>query len=188
MVPIHFSTIFLGIVMLSPPAYSQSCRSHLFTNKKAFQSCIDLSYHNAFLHWTYDDAKSSPSMAFLTPPVTPDGEACSHEPGLAMFNGKPNRHGDLRDSNLASTGKLSLRGSASSSGSTGDLPPMSEVAQSGAPIGTPGLSPISSTPEAVRRVGPIGGPSQSPSVPLGDNSGSSTIDTRGNCKWGSYWC
>ncbi|GAB4841477.1 hypothetical protein Ancab_022193 [Ancistrocladus abbreviatus] len=76
MASLQFSAIFLGIsliFLLSQPTSSITCKMQRFTIGRRFNSCIDLPYHNAFLHWTYDAAKSSLSMAFTAKPAMPDG-------------------------------------------------------------------------------------------------------------------
>ncbi|GAB4830310.1 hypothetical protein Ancab_019948 [Ancistrocladus abbreviatus] len=77
MASIQFSAIFLGISLINilpqPTQSLSTCKEHKFTNNRTFESCTDLPHHNAFLHWTYDAAKSTLSMAFTAMPATPEG-------------------------------------------------------------------------------------------------------------------
>ncbi|GAB4830319.1 hypothetical protein Ancab_019957 [Ancistrocladus abbreviatus] len=61
------------LFLLSQPAYCQTCKTQTFSNKKTFQNCLDLPYLNAYLHWTYDEVKSSLSMGFIAPPAQTGG-------------------------------------------------------------------------------------------------------------------
>ncbi|GAB2281860.1 hypothetical protein Dimus_016422 [Dionaea muscipula] len=74
-------SLFLGLILLlfqySQLSYSLICstQSKILNEKKyySFDTCIDLPYHNAHLHWTYNELNSSLSMAFIAPPPSPNG-------------------------------------------------------------------------------------------------------------------
>ncbi|KAF4367556.1 hypothetical protein G4B88_003760 [Cannabis sativa] len=59
-------------VLLISPAQSLTCTSQTFANK-LYSYCLDLPTLNAYLHWNYDAANSSLSVAFTAPPSKPDG-------------------------------------------------------------------------------------------------------------------
>ncbi|KAL6968426.1 hypothetical protein U1Q18_034229 [Sarracenia purpurea var. burkii] len=44
-----------------------------FSNNKLYDHCSDLSQLSSYLHWTYDSAASSLSVAFITTPAKSDG-------------------------------------------------------------------------------------------------------------------
>lgn len=70
---ISFAAIFLVIASLISPSLSQTCSSQKFTNNKVYARCSDLPALRSFLHWTYDAANSTLSVAFVAPPDKPDG-------------------------------------------------------------------------------------------------------------------
>lgn len=62
-------------VSLFSPSQSQgaTCTSQTFTNNKLYTFCNDLPYLNSYLHWAYDSAQSTLSIAFIATPPRPDG-------------------------------------------------------------------------------------------------------------------
>ncbi|XAR69572.1 hypothetical protein NMG60_11001216 [Bertholletia excelsa] len=62
-----------AMFLLISPAQSLTCKSQTFTNSKSYSNCMDLPTLGAYLHWTYDSAKSSLSIAFLAPPAKSNG-------------------------------------------------------------------------------------------------------------------
>ncbi|GMH30970.1 hypothetical protein Nepgr_032813 [Nepenthes gracilis] len=76
MASLQFSSILLCfsvVFLLSPSAYSQTCKSQKFTGKRTFETCADLPYLKAYLHWTLDSSKSSLSIAYTAPPAASTG-------------------------------------------------------------------------------------------------------------------
>ncbi|XP_030499213.2 cytochrome b561 and DOMON domain-containing protein At4g12980-like [Cannabis sativa] len=67
-----FSFLWVTTVLLISPAHSLTCTSQTFANK-LYSYCLDLPTLNAYLHWNYDAANSSLSVAFTAPPSKPDG-------------------------------------------------------------------------------------------------------------------
>ncbi|CAK9140879.1 unnamed protein product [Ilex paraguariensis] len=65
--------LLLPAISLISPSQSATCISQKFTNNKLYTHCNDLPSLNSFLHWTYDSANSSVSIAFIAPPAKPDG-------------------------------------------------------------------------------------------------------------------
>ncbi|GAB2220229.1 hypothetical protein Drorol1_Dr00007872 [Drosera rotundifolia] len=68
-----FFICFPLLFLYADMSHSLVCTNQLFQNTKSFDTCIDLPYHNAHLHWTYNELNSSLSMAFVAPPPFPDG-------------------------------------------------------------------------------------------------------------------
>lgn len=64
--------LILSLSLLSP-SQSLTCTSHKLTANKLFQHCNDLPQLSSYLHYTFDAAKSSLSLAFVAPPSKPDG-------------------------------------------------------------------------------------------------------------------
>ncbi|TMX05496.1 hypothetical protein EJD97_017336 [Solanum chilense] len=71
--PAVFVAVILVIASLFSPSLSQICSSQQFTNNKVYARCSDLPVLKSFLHWTYDAANSTLSVAFVAPPDKPDG-------------------------------------------------------------------------------------------------------------------
>ncbi|KAL6967953.1 hypothetical protein U1Q18_033756 [Sarracenia purpurea var. burkii] len=68
--------LFLGFsltIFLISPSQSLTCTSQKFSNNKLYDHCTDLSQLSSYLHWTYDSAASSLSVAFVATPAKPDG-------------------------------------------------------------------------------------------------------------------
>ncbi|GKU85940.1 hypothetical protein SLEP1_g537 [Rubroshorea leprosula] len=66
--------LFLYWVSLISPIYSLSCTSDKLSNTKIqYPNCTDLSTLNATLHYSYNVATSSLSIAFLAAPAKPEG-------------------------------------------------------------------------------------------------------------------
>ncbi|KAK9993009.1 hypothetical protein SO802_022712 [Lithocarpus litseifolius] len=62
--------VVVGLIV--SPSESLTCSSQKFTNK-TFDSCSDLPYLGAYLHWTYNAPNSTLSIAFLAKPPQADG-------------------------------------------------------------------------------------------------------------------
>ncbi|XP_073144458.1 cytochrome b561 and DOMON domain-containing protein At3g25290 [Henckelia pumila] len=73
------SSLTLAIVSLATwvslisPAHSATCTSQTFTNNKLYAFCNDLPSLASYLHWAYDPAGLTLSIAFIAPPDGPDG-------------------------------------------------------------------------------------------------------------------
>ncbi|KAM2176025.1 hypothetical protein ACFX1Q_035362 [Malus domestica] len=63
----------LTLLLLISPALSLTCTSQTFANNKLYSKCADLPVLSSFLHWTYDPANSTLSIAFISPPSKSDG-------------------------------------------------------------------------------------------------------------------
>ncbi|KAM1003479.1 hypothetical protein ACFX2C_003797 [Malus domestica] len=63
----------LTLLLLISPALSLTCTSQTFTNNKLYSKCADLPVLSSFLHWTYDPANSTLSIAFIAPPSKTEG-------------------------------------------------------------------------------------------------------------------
>ncbi|KAL0436211.1 UNVERIFIED_CONTAM: cytochrome and DOMON domain-containing protein [Sesamum radiatum] len=71
---LSLATLFLlTAVSLFLPSHSATCTSQTFTNNKLYAFCNDLPFLNSYLHWSYDPAQSTLSIAFIAPPARPDG-------------------------------------------------------------------------------------------------------------------
>ncbi|KAL0389903.1 UNVERIFIED_CONTAM: cytochrome and DOMON domain-containing protein [Sesamum calycinum] len=71
---LSLATLFLlTAVSLFSPSHSATCTSQTFTNNKLYAFCNDLPFLNSYLHWSYDSAQSTLSIAFIAPPARPDG-------------------------------------------------------------------------------------------------------------------
>ena len=69
-----FTLVILALALLvSQSDQSLTCTSQRFTNKNVYTNCTDLSYLNAYLHWTYNTTNSTLSIAFTAPPSKPEG-------------------------------------------------------------------------------------------------------------------
>lgn len=67
-------TIFLlSLASLISPSQPAACTSQHFAGNKTYTFCDDLPALNAYLHWAYDEARSTLSIAFIAPPARPDG-------------------------------------------------------------------------------------------------------------------
>ncbi|KAL8496213.1 hypothetical protein ACS0TY_020070 [Phlomoides rotata] len=72
--PLIVVTLFLlSTVSLISPSQSATCTSQTFTNNKIYSFCNDLPFLNSYLHWTFDSATSTLSIAFVAPPAGPNG-------------------------------------------------------------------------------------------------------------------
>lgn len=69
------ATLFLATLMVLPLSLvaAATCTSQTFTNNKLYSFCNDLPALNSYLHWTYDPAQSTLSIAFIAPPAKPNG-------------------------------------------------------------------------------------------------------------------
>lgn len=70
---VHAIALLLVTFFLISPSNSATCNSQTFNNKKLYTFCNDLPSLNSFLHWTYEPANSTLSVAFIAPPASPDG-------------------------------------------------------------------------------------------------------------------
>ncbi|CAI9770672.1 unnamed protein product [Fraxinus pennsylvanica] len=69
------AALFLATLLVLPPslAAAATCTSQTFTNNKLYSFCNDLPALNSYLHWTYDPAQSTLTVAFIAPPAKPNG-------------------------------------------------------------------------------------------------------------------
>lgn len=67
------TVIFSIWVLLISPAHSLTCTSQKLTTNKLYQKCVDLPTLNSHLHYTYNAANASLSIAFVAAPPSPDG-------------------------------------------------------------------------------------------------------------------
>ncbi|XP_019178466.1 PREDICTED: auxin-induced in root cultures protein 12-like [Ipomoea nil] len=70
--PLLSLLLLLGALLISP-AVSLQCTSQTFSTKAHYANCSDLPTLKAFLHWTYNQTKSTLSVAFVAPPAAADG-------------------------------------------------------------------------------------------------------------------
>ncbi|XP_008778756.2 cytochrome b561 and DOMON domain-containing protein At4g12980-like [Phoenix dactylifera] len=63
----------LLLLLLPLPSFSQTCSSQTFSKNRLFATCNDLRHLSAALHWTYDAANSTLSIAFVAPPSRSGG-------------------------------------------------------------------------------------------------------------------
>lgn len=72
--------LLTAAALLVSPSQSQAqpstCTSQSFTNNKRYSFCNDLPSLNSYLHWDFDSAQSTLSIAFIAPPAKPDGWVC----------------------------------------------------------------------------------------------------------------
>ncbi|KAH0639629.1 hypothetical protein KY285_036215 [Solanum tuberosum] len=68
-----FFTSLLVLLFHISPSTSLTCSSQTFSANTRFTNCTDLPSLKSFLHWTFDPAKSTLSVAFLASPASPDG-------------------------------------------------------------------------------------------------------------------
>ncbi|KAL3517872.1 hypothetical protein ACH5RR_020461 [Cinchona calisaya] len=61
------------VSLLISPSQSANCSSQTFTNNKLYTHCNDLPSLNSYLHYSYDSAQSTLSVAFIAPPAKPNG-------------------------------------------------------------------------------------------------------------------
>ncbi|XP_050207653.1 auxin-induced in root cultures protein 12-like [Mercurialis annua] len=74
---INFKTLYIALILSSAllisPSVSLTCNKQKFKSNKLFANCTDLPVLNSFLHFTYNNANSSLSIAFVAPPAKLDG-------------------------------------------------------------------------------------------------------------------
>lgn len=61
------AAIFIALsvlVSLSSFSHAQTCSTYKFTSNQVFNSCSDLPYLNAFLHWSFDQSTGKLQMAY----------------------------------------------------------------------------------------------------------------------------
>ncbi|KAL2486274.1 Cytochrome b561 and DOMON domain-containing protein [Abeliophyllum distichum] len=66
-------TLLLLMVSLISPSQSATCQSETFTSNRLYTFCNDLPSLNSYLHWAYDPANSTLSLAFIATPARPNG-------------------------------------------------------------------------------------------------------------------
>ncbi|CAA3020494.1 cytochrome b561 and DOMON domain-containing At3g25290-like [Olea europaea subsp. europaea] len=66
-------SLFLVTFSLLSPSQSASCQSQTFTRNRIYTFCNDLPSLNSYLHWAYDLANSTLSIAFIAAPAKPNG-------------------------------------------------------------------------------------------------------------------
>lgn len=66
-------SLFLVTFSLFSPSQSASCQSQTFTSNRIYTFCNDLPSLNSYLHWAYDLANSTLSIAFIAAPAKPNG-------------------------------------------------------------------------------------------------------------------
>ncbi|XP_057808331.1 cytochrome b561 and DOMON domain-containing protein At3g25290-like [Salvia miltiorrhiza] len=73
--PLLTALLLLLLASLIPASQSQAatCLSQSFTSNKRYTFCNDLPSLNAYLHWDFNEAQSTLSVAFIAPPAQPDG-------------------------------------------------------------------------------------------------------------------
>ena len=73
----HQSSVILLLslcsLLLISPSHSQTCTSQTFTNNALYSNCLDLPHLSSYLHWTYNAANSSVSIAFIAKPAGTNG-------------------------------------------------------------------------------------------------------------------
>ncbi|KAL3531055.1 hypothetical protein ACH5RR_010377 [Cinchona calisaya] len=67
------SVALLFFSLLISPSQSANCSSQTFSNNKLYTHCNDLPTLNSYLHYTYDSAQSTLSVAFIAPPPKSTG-------------------------------------------------------------------------------------------------------------------
>ncbi|CAI9759106.1 unnamed protein product [Fraxinus pennsylvanica] len=67
------ATLLLLTVSLISPSQSATCQSQTFTSNRLYTFCNDLPSLNSYLHWAYDQANSTLSVAFIAAPAKPNG-------------------------------------------------------------------------------------------------------------------
>ncbi|KAL0460435.1 UNVERIFIED_CONTAM: cytochrome and DOMON domain-containing protein [Sesamum latifolium] len=65
--------LLLTAISLFSPSQSATCTSQTFTGNRLYTFCNDLPSLNSYLHWAYDSAQSTLSIAFVAAPPRPDG-------------------------------------------------------------------------------------------------------------------
>ncbi|KAL0390279.1 UNVERIFIED_CONTAM: cytochrome and DOMON domain-containing protein [Sesamum calycinum] len=65
--------LLLTTISLFSPSQSATCTSQTFTGNRLYTFCNDLPSLNSYLHWAYDSAQSTLSIAFVAVPPQPDG-------------------------------------------------------------------------------------------------------------------
>lgn len=63
----------LIMAFIISPSDSATCSSQTFTNNKQYTHCNDLPSLQSYLHWAYDQASSTLSVAFVATPAKSDG-------------------------------------------------------------------------------------------------------------------
>lgn len=66
------SILIMAFIIITP-SESATCSSQTFTNNKLYTHCNDLPALQSYLHWAYDQASSTLSVAFIAPPANSNG-------------------------------------------------------------------------------------------------------------------
>ena len=67
--PRLLALFLLAAAVAAPPRRAAAaCAAERFSGNRVFATCVDLPHLSASLHWTYDTAASSLSVAFLAAP------------------------------------------------------------------------------------------------------------------------
>jgi hypothetical protein len=61
------------LLTVAAPLRAAACAAETFPSNRAFEACSDLPHLGASVHWTYDAAASSLSVAFVAAPPSPGG-------------------------------------------------------------------------------------------------------------------
>uniref|UniRef100_A0A6V7QY25 AIR12 DOMON domain-containing protein n=1 Tax=Ananas comosus var. bracteatus TaxID=296719 RepID=A0A6V7QY25_ANACO len=78
MSPLGFLLLFVLVLpsrVFAGAGGGGGCAAARFSNGRAYASCVDLPHLAASLHWTYDAAAASLSVAFSAPPPSAEGRA-----------------------------------------------------------------------------------------------------------------
>ncbi|XP_064994712.1 cytochrome b561 and DOMON domain-containing protein At4g12980-like [Musa acuminata AAA Group] len=74
MAALGFRLLFLlSAVGSAAAATASGCSSMAFSSKRVYAACIDLPRLSSSLHWSYDNASATLSLAFVAPPAGPEG-------------------------------------------------------------------------------------------------------------------
>ncbi|KAJ0972462.1 hypothetical protein J5N97_020421 [Dioscorea zingiberensis] len=71
--PFFFFYLFFSLCSLSIRSMAASCSSASFSKNRTYASCEALPHLSAAIHWTFDPANSSISLAFTAPPAASSG-------------------------------------------------------------------------------------------------------------------
>ncbi|RRT43814.1 hypothetical protein B296_00044440, partial [Ensete ventricosum] len=73
MAALGFRLLFLLSAVGSASAAASGCSSMAFSSNRVYAACIDLPRLSSSLHWSYDTASATLSLAFVAPPAGPEG-------------------------------------------------------------------------------------------------------------------
>ncbi|XP_074570539.1 cytochrome b561 and DOMON domain-containing protein At4g12980 [Curcuma longa] len=71
----HHLALLVALLFAASASVSAAggCSSDKFSSNRTFAHCLDLPHLNSSLHFTYDSAARSLSIAFVAPPAKPEG-------------------------------------------------------------------------------------------------------------------